>query len=146
MVPAIGFHQPGKYAGVLQQQGDGWFAFLSQGLGAYQSLRVAELLASGNVTAYSDIRLKTDIEKIPDALNKVTSLNGYTYTRTDTGARQTGVIAQELIEVLPEAVSTAGEHMSVAYGNMAGLLIEAIKELNEKVSALTARVAELEAR
>ncbi len=146
LVPAIGFHQPGKYAGVLQQQGDGWFAFLSQGLGAYQSLRVAELSASGNVTAYSDIRLKTDLIKIPDALNKVTSLNGYTYTRTDTGVRQTGVIAQELIEVLPEAVSTAGEHMSVAYGNMAGLLIEAIKELNEKVTVLTARVAELEAR
>lgn len=146
LVPAIGFYQPGKYAGVLQQQGDGYFAFLNQGLSAYQSLRVAELLASGNVTAYSDIRLKTDIEKIPDALNKVTSLNGYTYTRTDTGVRQTGVIAQELLEVLPEAVSTAGEHMSVAYGNMAGLLIEAIKELNEKVTVLTARVAELETR
>lgn len=104
------------------------------------------LTVSGNVTAYSDLRLKTDLTKIDGALGKACSLNGYTYTRTDTGKRQTGVIAQELIEVLPEAVSTAGEHMSVAYGNMAGLLIEAIKELNEKVTVLTARVAELETR
>ena len=102
---------------------------------------------SGNVTAYSDIRVKTNIERIPDALNKVMQLNGYTFDRTDQGEdsatgetlflRQTGVIAQEVLPVLPEAVIGDEEtHYSVAYGNMVGLLIEAIKELNTKIDML----------
>lgn len=92
--------------------------------------------ASGNVTAYSDIRLKTDLTKITDALSKVSRLNGYTYTRKDTGERQTGVVAQEVQKVLPEAVVDNGEILSVAYGNMVGLLIEAIKELKSEVDQL----------
>lgn len=101
--------------------------------------------AVGNLTAYSDIRLKTDIEVIPDALWKVRQLRGVTYERTDTGERQTGVIAQEVQAVLPEAVMTMNDDnktLSVAYGNMVGLLIEAIKELDGKVMQLTALVEE----
>jgi hypothetical protein len=92
--------------------------------------------AAGNVTAYSDERLKTDIELIPNALSKVCSLRGVTYKRIDSGERQTGVIAQEVQNVLPEAVS-GDEYLGVAYGNMVGILIEAIKELNAKVESLT---------
>lgn len=92
--------------------------------------------ATGNVTANSDIRLKTDLTKIEGALEKVCAINGYTYTRKDTGARQTGVVAQEVQKVLPEAVMDNGEHFSVAYGNMVGLLIEAIKELKAEVDQL----------
>lgn len=92
--------------------------------------------AAGNVTALSDIRLKTDLTKIEGALGKVCTLNGYTYTRKDTGQRQTGVVAQELQEVLPEAVIDNGEHLAVAYGNIVGLLIEAIKELKAEVDQL----------
>jgi hypothetical protein len=96
---------------------------------------------SGNVTAYSDIRVKINIERIDDALEKVKKLNGYTFDRTDVDIpRQTGVIAQEVLEVLPEAV-TGGptendpdNHYSVAYGNMVGLLIESVKELDQKVN------------
>ena len=62
--------------------------------------------------------------------------DGYTYTRKDTGARQTGVVAQEVQEVLPEAVMDNGDRLSVAYGNMVGLLIEAIKELKAEVDQL----------
>lgn len=102
---------------------------------------------SGNVTAYSDIRVKTNIELIPDALDKVCQLNGYTFDRTDithdehgvpeVPIRQTGVIAQEVLEHLPEAVMGDEEgHYSVAYGNMVGLLIEAIKELKEEIEEL----------
>ena len=104
---------------------------------------------SGNVTAYSDIRVKTNIELIPNALDKVSQLNGYTFNRTDvtfdehgkpeTPVRQTGVIAQEVLEVLPEAVLGSEEgHYSVAYGNMVGLLIEAIKELKAEIDELKA--------
>jgi hypothetical protein len=98
-----------------------------------------DLTMSGNVTAYSDIRLKTDLTQISDALAKVNQLNGYTYTRIDTGERQTGVVAQEVQAVLPEAVIDNGEHLAVAYGNMVGLLIEAVKELTARVEKLEGR-------
>jgi hypothetical protein len=107
----------------------------------------------GNVTAYSDRRVKTNIERIPDALDKVCRLNGYTYERTDlafdeaTGekqvVRQAGVIAQEVLEVLPEVVTGSEElHYGVAYGNMVSLLIEAIKELKEEVDSLKSQLKE----
>lgn len=99
--------------------------------------------ARGKVTAYSDIRLKTDIQVIPDALAKVCALRGVTYERLDSGERQTGVIAQEVEAVLPEAVQDTGDYLSVAYGNLVGLLIESIKELNGKVDSLQKELDEL---
>ena len=96
------------------------------------------LTASSNITAYSDVRLKANIEIIPDALAKVLTLRGVTYDRVDCdNERQTGLIAQEVQAVLPEAVRDDGEHLSVAYGNVVGLLVQAIKELNEKVDQLS---------
>jgi hypothetical protein len=97
--------------------------------------------AVGNVTAYSDIRHKRNIVKIEDSLNKVHKLSGYTYNRKDNGKRFTGLIAQEVQEVLPEAVNedTKGE-LSVAYGNMTGLLVEAIKELTAQLNTERERV------
>ena len=97
------------------------------------------LTASGDVTAFSDKRVKTDIMKIDDALNKVCSINGYTYRRIDTNDDKihTGVIAQEVMEVLPEVVHGSEDTTySVAYGNMVGLLIEAIKELKLEIDEL----------
>ncbi|CAM0015966.1 long tail fiber protein distal subunit [Vibrio phage D484] len=108
------------------------------------SVTGGDFTCSGNVTAYSDIRLKKNIEKIDDALDKVTQLNGYTFDRADVDCdRQTGVIAQEVQAVLPEAVVEGEDHLSVAYGNLSGLLIESIKELNEKVETLQSEVQEL---
>ena len=99
--------------------------------------------ATGNVTAFSDSRLKTNVTKIDNALTKVNQLNGYTFDRVDVKSpRQTGVIAQEVLKVLPEAVSGSEETTySVAYGNMIGLMIEAIKELNAKVEDLQNQLA-----
>lgn len=95
------------------------------------------LYAAGNVTAYSDRRIKKDIVNIPNALEKVCKLNGVTYTRTDTGERGTGVIAQEVLAVLPEAVFGSEEELySVAYGNIVGILIESIKELKKEIDIL----------
>jgi hypothetical protein len=93
------------------------------------------LTAAGNITAYSDRSLKTELTQITDALAKVKALTGYTYTRIDSGERQTGLIAQDVQKVLPEAV-TDGEHLSLAYGNLMGLICEAVKELDAKVSRL----------
>lgn len=110
------------------------------------------ITAAGDITASSDIRIKTNIEAIPNALDKVSNLSGYTYDRTDMETRrQTGVIAQEVLEVLPEAViggptdKDPDGHYSVAYGNMVGLLIEALKEEKSKRESLENRLEKLEA-
>ena len=81
-------------------------------------------------------------------LHKVGQLSGYTFTRTDVEdkeERYTGVIAQEVLKVLPEAVqhgATEEDTMSVAYGNMVGLMIEAIKELKSEVDDLKTQLSQ----
>ena len=87
--------------------------------------------AVGNVTAYSDERLKENIKTIPNALETVKKLRGVSFDRKDFGIKGIGVIAQEIEQVLPEVV-VDGEYKSVSYGNIIGLLIEAIKELEKK--------------
>lgn len=98
----------------------------------------SNLTAAGNVTAYSDIKLKKDIEVIPNALDKVSQIRGVTYQRKDLDVpRQSGVIAQEVEKVLPEVVmEDPTGTKSVAYGNLVGLLIEAIKELKDEIETL----------
>ena len=97
--------------------------------------------ATGNITAYSDERLKSSVETIPDALSKVLSVRGVTFDMN--AERSTGVIAQELEKVLPEAVFDNEDGMkSVAYGNVVGLLIEAIKEQQVQIETLMDMVGE----
>lgn len=109
----------------------------------YAGMGHAGVWTSGNVTAYSDRRVKANLEPVSDALAKVLRLTGYTYDRIDTGARQLGVVAQEVMEQFPELVTGDASAWSVAYGNFAGVFIEAIKELNAKIETLRAEVAEL---
>jgi hypothetical protein len=99
--------------------------------------------AKGDVTAYSDSRVKGNVKTIDNALNKVEQLRGVTYERTDLENKKSlGVIAQEVQKVIPELVSEDQDGMlSVAYGNMVGVLIEAIKELNAKVEDLQKQIA-----
>ena len=89
---------------------------------------------NNDVTAFSDERLKTDIKTIDNALNKVCDMRGVYFNRD--GAAGTGVIAQEIQDILPEVVHDKQEYLSVAYGNMVGVLIEAIKELKKEVETL----------
>lgn len=94
-----------------------------------------EIISSGNVTAFSDIRLKSNIQKIDNALDKIIKINGYTYDMNN--KRSSGVIAQEVEKVLPEVVQDRENgYKTVAYGNMVGLLIEAIKELKQEIEVL----------
>lgn len=96
-----------------------------------------DFTASGNVTAYSDIRYKINIKTVENALGLVAKMRGVTFDRTDTGESGVGVIAQEMEEVLPQVVITNLEGIkSVAYGNIVGVLIEAIKELKAEVEEL----------
>ena len=98
------------------------------------------ITATGDITAYSDARLKTDIETITGALDRVRKLRGVTFSRRDTGNRGVGLIAQELAAIVPAAVMTHEDGLlSVAYGNLVGVLIEAVKDLADKVERLEAR-------
>ena len=97
------------------------------------------ITASGSITAYSDARLKDNITKIPDALNKLNQLKGVTYTRKDLASdrQYAGLIAQDVQKVLPEAVAVNKDDIiSVDYNGVIGLLVEAIKELESKVAIL----------
>ena len=89
---------------------------------------------NNDVTAFSDARLKTDIKTIDNALNMVADMRGVYFNRD--GVAGTGVIAQEIQNILPEVVHDKQEFLSVAYGNMVGVLIEAIKELKKEVELL----------
>ncbi|PNH00412.1 Protein rcdK [Tetrabaena socialis] len=119
---------------------------------AYALHVVGSIYASGTVTSSSDSTLKSNITLIPDCLAKLDLIHGYTFQYNDdpTEKRYTGVLAQEMQAVLPEVVDAQGGTLSVAYGNIAGLLINAIKELKElHVSdrqALQAQIDELKAR
>lgn len=98
------------------------------------------ITATGDITAYSDARLKTDIETITGALDRVRKLRGVTFSRRDTGNRGVGLVAQELAAIVPEAVMTHEDGLlSVAYGNLVGVLIEAVKDLADKVDRLEAQ-------
>nr|BAR25714.1 hypothetical protein [uncultured Mediterranean phage uvMED]BAR25757.1 hypothetical protein [uncultured Mediterranean phage uvMED] len=106
---------------------------------------------TGNVTAYgsiSDERLKENIEVIENPIEKIKDLKGVTFNYKKDGSKSTGLIAQDLEKVLPEAVYTSEtlvdikegekpeEHLAIHYGNTVGLLVEAIKELEARVKEL----------
>jgi hypothetical protein len=101
------------------------------------------LFARYDIVALSDARVKSNLLPIDDALAKVKTLTGYTFTRSDADSaiRQCGIIAQDLEKVLPEAVYKVDDTdmLTVAYGNVISLLINAIKELDEKVAALSSK-------
>ena len=94
----------------------------------------------------SDVRLKENITTIPDALNKVESLRGVNFTWKDTEHKgsnlKMGFIAQEVEEVVPEVVHTQDDEMktkAVEHQYITGLLVEAVKELSNKVKELEAK-------
>ena len=97
--------------------------------------------ATGNITAFSDERLKENVETIEGALDKVSQMRGVMYDKD--GERGTGVIAQEMQQVMPEVVHD-GEYLSVAYGNIVGVLIEAVKELKEELAQCKCKKCECE--
>ena len=113
--------------------------------------------ATGNVTAYSDIRIKKNIRTIDNALDKVTSMRGVYFDRKDTGKASVGVIAQEIEPILPEVVETQDTRTAeapdkltdlktVSYGNIVGVLIEAIKEQQEQINTLKDEIQTLKSR
>ena len=96
---------------------------------------------NNDVTAFSDARLKENVETIDNALDKVCAMRGVTFNRIDNenGERQMGVIAQEIQDIVPEVVKVNDDEdntLSVSYGNLVGVLIESIKELKSEIEEL----------
>jgi hypothetical protein len=107
------------------------------------------IYASDDIAAFSDQSVKTDIEEIQDAIQKVKEIRGVTFRRTDTDStlRRAGVIAQEVEKVLPEVVTTNPDGTkAVSYGNLNALLIQAIKELTALVEQQAIQIEDLKKR
>lgn len=96
------------------------------------------ITAQGDVTAFSDQRLKTNVKTIENPLQKIAALRGVTFERNDIqqDRRYIGLVAQDVQKVVPEAVFESGEYLTVAYGNLVGLLVESVKALQEQIEQL----------
>lgn len=93
----------------------------------------------GGISSISDQSLKHNLKAIEAPIERLQSLSGYEYDRIDTGKREYGLIAQDVQKVFPELVRPMGdgsELLSIAYGNMAAVFVEAIKKLDTRVSQL----------
>ena len=100
--------------------------------------------ATGDITAFynaSDINLKENIKTIENSLHKVEQLRGVNFTFKDSKKESTGLIAQDLEKILPQAVYE-NEHgvKHIRYEITVGLLVEAIKELSEKIKVLESKL------
>ena len=92
------------------------------------------ITGSADVIAFSDRKLKENIETLDG--KKVLDMRGVSFTRKDTGAESSGVIAQEIQKVAPELVHDTEGTLGVAYGNLVGYLIEAVKDQQKQIDEL----------
>jgi len=129
----------------------------SLGIGTAASGTTGEIRATNEVTAYysSDARLKENIQTIENALDKLRQLNGVMFDWTDEVIMQrggedgyfvrkhdTGLIAQQVEEVLPEVVADRQDgYKAIKYEKMAGLIIQGINELSGEVKTIKERLA-----
>lgn len=131
----FGYVKPGAYYSSIVSVPGANFEFRSTGLG----------YSNNGWQTFSDGRMKPDRQAIANATEKVRQLTGYVYTKL--GSRQTGVVAQEVQAVLPEAVSSYGDFtmpdgsvienvLTLAPGDLVGLLIQCLKEIDSRLSAL----------
>ena len=104
---------------------------------------LGNLALAGNQTSSSDERLKKNIEPIDSALDKVKSLNGIYFNWIDESKpnKNIGLIAQNVQSVVPELVSCEGTYLTVNYAQMVAVLIEAIKEQQQQIDELKAKLA-----
>ena len=122
----------------------------SLGVGTAASGTSGEIRATNNVTAYySDDRMKINLGNIPNALDKLKTLNGFYYEANELAQsmgyevkKEVGVSAQQVQAIMPEVVAPApidDKYLTVRYERLVPLLIEAIKELESQVAELKAK-------
>lgn len=147
----ISFHNAGHYAIKMGLRADGYFGLggWSRGAWHWYSDPSGNMVAAGNVTAYSDPRLKEGFERVGNALDLIDKLDGgtfywkhgYQHTTVKAGKRDYGVLADQVEAIMPEIVTESIEidgerYKTVAYEKLVPVLIEAIKELRAEVNAL----------
>ena len=147
--PGIGFHMAGRFAGTLHLWEGGDFRFHTQGLASYAGIMTGNVNAN-DVYIRSDRRLKKNLVEVQDALRKVSSLTAYSYDKkqtleaTEYDKKEVGLIAQDVEQVLPEAVTRVvdssnkdgTEILTLSNSALIALLVGAVKELSEKVKEL----------
>lgn len=128
---------------VVSHDGSNVGVNLPQGIAPQYTLHVnGTVFSTEHVFSLSDMRVKQDIQRIENASDIVDSIGGYTYTMN--GRRCVGVIAQEVLNAMPEAVSSisgSNNLLSVSYDSLVGVLFEAIRELRKEIQDLRMSVA-----
>ena len=108
---------------------------------SFKDLYLSGTANAANFNTTSDATLKTNVETLTGSLDAVKALRGVSYNWVDSGNSEVGVIAQEVEAVIPDVVSTNDQGIkSVKYGNLVGVLIEAIKEQQDRIEALEAKL------
>ncbi|QAX98567.1 hypothetical protein ASfcp2_233 [Aeromonas phage AsFcp_2] len=151
--PGIGFHMSGRFAGTLHLWEAGDFRFHTQGLASYAGITTGNVNAN-DVYIRSDIRLKRNLVRVTGALDKTCSLTAYSYDKkqtlksTDYDKHEVGLIAQDVEKVLPAAISyiedsdaeTGATTLMISNSAVTALLVEAIKELTDRVKYLESKL------
>ena len=154
------FHCAGQYGSKLHLRPDGYFGAGGWSATAwrwYVNLANGDMTAAGNITAYSDIRLKENITSLINSLYKIKQLNGVRFTWKDIpdvvgtpGKADFGILAHEVEAVAPELISESAHkspdgdpYKTVAYDKLVPMLIEAIKELSGQVDDMKQQIKEL---
>ena len=152
---AMAFHCDGHYGVKLYLRADGYFGLGGWSSGAWRwySDPSGNMTASGNITAYSDPRLKENFERIADPMAILNQLDGGTFnwrhgfahTEIKAGKRDYGVLADQVEAAMPEIVSESIEikgerYKTVAYDKLVPVLIEAIKAQQRQIDELKAKV------
>lgn len=127
----------------------------SLGIGTAASGTAGEIRATNDITAYysSDINLKKDVKLISEPIEKLKQIRGVAYAWNEeylkdreidgyfVREREIGVIAQEVEVVLPELVATRDNgYKAVKYDRLVALLIEAVKEQQQQIDELKAKL------
>jgi hypothetical protein len=95
-----------------------------------------KIYSTGGVVSLSDRNVKTEIKIIQNSIEKIKQISGYTYYRTDLHKNDTGLIAQEVEQIFPEIIEENNKLKSISYGNLTGLLVEAIKNINNRLEKI----------
>lgn len=102
---------------------------------------ISGILTATDINSASDIRLKTNIKPFENTLEKIVQINGVSFNWIDSNAKSGGIIAQDVEKVFPELVND-GDHKTVNYNGLIGVLIESIKELKQEVEDLKSKLSE----
>ena len=156
----LAFHCSGAYGAKLHLRPDGYMGMGGWSAYAwrwYVNMATGDMTAAGNITAYSDIRLKENITQLENSLYKIKQLNGVRFTWKDLpdivgtpGKADFGILAHEVESVAPELISESAHkspdgdsYKTVAYDKLVPMLIEAIKEMSNKIDNLEGQIEAL---